>query len=60
MKLSYAEFRQEGCPSRFQKIYRGIQGFCTSLADIGPITSMLEDEQSLSMGDDCYCKYYVA
>jgi hypothetical protein len=29
----------------FPKIYKGIQGFCTSLAAIGPLTSMLEDEQ---------------
>jgi hypothetical protein len=39
-----------GCPRRFQKIYRGTQGFCTSLAAIGPLTSMLEDEQSFKHG----------
>jgi hypothetical protein len=37
-------------PRRFQKIYKGIQGFCTSLAAIGPLTSMLEDEQSFKHG----------
>jgi hypothetical protein len=40
----------EDCPWRFKKIYKGIQGFCTSLAAIGPLTSMLEDEQSFKHG----------
>jgi hypothetical protein len=61
MQLSYAEFQHGGRPWRFQKIYKGIQEFCTSLAAIGPLISMLKDEQSFKHGGgDCYSKYYVA
>jgi hypothetical protein len=44
------EFQHGGCPWRFRKICKVIQGFCTSLAAIGPLTSMLEDEQSFKHG----------
>jgi hypothetical protein len=44
------EFRHVGCPWRFQTIYKGIPGFCTTLGAIGPLTSMLEDEQLLKHG----------
>jgi hypothetical protein len=37
-------------PLKISKIYKGIQGFCTFLAAIGPLTSMLEDEQSFKHG----------
>jgi hypothetical protein len=47
---SNAEFRHGGCPWIFQKNYRGTQGFRTSLATIGPLTSMLKDEQSFKHG----------
>jgi hypothetical protein len=47
-------------PGRFQKIYKGIQGFCTSLAAIGFLTFMLEDEQSFKHGEDCNSEYYDA
>jgi hypothetical protein len=46
----HASFDMEDCPWRFQNIYKGIHGFCTSLAAIGPLTSMLEDEQSFKHG----------
>jgi hypothetical protein len=50
MQLNYAQFRRGRCPSRFQKIYKGTHGFRTSLAAIGPLTSMLKDEQSFKHG----------
>jgi hypothetical protein len=46
----YASFDMEDAQEDFKKIYKGIQGFCTSLAAIGPLTSMLEDEQSFKHG----------
>jgi hypothetical protein len=46
----YASFDLEDALEDFKKIYKGIQGFCTSLAAIGPLTSMLEAEQSFKHG----------
>jgi hypothetical protein len=49
----------EDAPNDFKRFCTSL-GFCTSLAAIGPLTSMLEDEHYSSMGEDCYSKYYVA
>jgi hypothetical protein len=42
----HASFDMEDALEDFKNIYKGIQGFCTSLAAIGPLAFMLEDEQS--------------
>jgi hypothetical protein len=54
MQQDHASFNMEDALEDFK-------GFCTSVAAIGPLTSMLEDEQSFKHGGgDCYSKYYVA
>jgi hypothetical protein len=53
----YASFDMEDALEDFKRFIKGIQGFCTSLGAISPLTSMLEDEQSFKHGGDCYSKY---
>jgi hypothetical protein len=49
--MTMQSFDMEDTLEDYKNIYRGTQGFRTSLEAIGPLTFMLED---------CYNKYYVA
>jgi hypothetical protein len=55
-----ASFNMEDALEDFKRFIKEYKYFCTSLAVIGPLTSILEDKQSFKHGGDCYSKYYVA